>query len=70
VGDMIVRPVDESVVAIQQAAAFGTALRVQVYATGDQTGVDGDQTALRDVDRGTPTAPYPIGPFMHTCTLH
>ncbi|HVH12473.1 MAG TPA: hypothetical protein VM759_05445, partial [Longimicrobium sp.] len=70
VGDMIVRSVDESVVAIQQAAAFGTALRVQVYATGDQTGVDGDQTALRDVDRGTPTAPYPIGPFMHTCTLH
>jgi beta-lactamase superfamily II metal-dependent hydrolase len=70
VGDVIVRPVDESVVAIQEADAFGTPLRVQVYATGDQTAVDGDETALRGVDRGAPAAPYPIGPFMHTCDLH
>lgn len=70
VGDVIVRPVDETVVAIQQATAFGTALRVQVYATGDQTVAIGAGTALRDVDAGNPTAPYRIGPFMHTCTLH
>jgi hypothetical protein len=70
VGDVVVRPVDETVVAIQQATAFGTALRVQVYATGELTNVDGAGTALRPVDTGNPVAPYPIGPFMHTCTLH
>lgn len=70
VGDVVVRPVDESVVAIQQATAFGTPLRVQVYGTGDQTRVDGAGTDLRPVNTGTPTPPYPIGPFMHTCNLH
>jgi beta-lactamase superfamily II metal-dependent hydrolase len=70
VGDIIVRPVDESVVAVQQATAFGTPLRIQVYATGDQTGVDGAGTALRPTDQGVPRAPYPIGPFMHTSNLH
>lgn len=71
IGDQIVRPVDEQVAAIQTAATAGTAtLDIQVYGSGVQTELDpsGD-TSLRPVDT-TKTAPYPVGPFWHSCNRH
>jgi beta-lactamase superfamily II metal-dependent hydrolase len=71
IGDQIVRPVDEQVAAIQAAATAGTAtLDIQVYGSGVQTELDptGD-TSLRPIDT-TKAAPYPVGPFWHSCNRH
>jgi beta-lactamase superfamily II metal-dependent hydrolase len=69
-GDMIIRPVDETIKAIQDATAFGTKLKVQVYGTGILTALDTTTTTLR----ATTTAPvaemYPIGPVYHECDQH
>jgi beta-lactamase superfamily II metal-dependent hydrolase len=66
-GDVVVRPVDDTVVAVQASAGAGTVpLSVQVYGTGDQTTVAGATTALRPTAAVAACAVYPIGPFIHT----
>ncbi len=70
-GDMIVRPVDEQIAAVRAAATAGTAtVDIQVYGTGVQTQLDPKaKTVLRPVN-ATKTAPYPVGPFWHSCNRH
>jgi glyoxylase-like metal-dependent hydrolase (beta-lactamase superfamily II) len=67
-GDVIVRPTDKSVQEIQKARQFGVKLVVQVYGTGAQTDTDPPRTKLRPVTKKDGT--YPIGPFVHECSLH
>jgi beta-lactamase superfamily II metal-dependent hydrolase len=62
-GDVIIRPVDESVAAVQAATAPGTELKVQVYGTGQQTTTVDKNTVLRPTQTvAPPPATYPIGP--------
>jgi beta-lactamase superfamily II metal-dependent hydrolase len=70
-GDMVVRPVDEQIQAIQAADVAGTAtLDIQVYGSGEQTGLAlNGKTELRPVNT-TKTDPYPVGPFWHSCDYH
>ena len=69
VGDIILRPVDESVAAVQASTAAGTPLRVQVYGTGAQTGLADPTSVLRPtVARNAARANYPIGPWIHQDT--
>lgn len=68
VGDIVVRPVDETVVAIQGAAgAAPVELRVQVYGTGIQSSFIGEAgRALRPVTFDDEGGMYPIGPKFYT----
>lgn len=71
VGDVIVRPVDETVKAIQDATKFGAAkLGIQVYGTGLYSTMDSADTELRPSSPKNKTGVYPIGPFEHECDLH
>jgi beta-lactamase superfamily II metal-dependent hydrolase len=66
VGDIVVRPTDESVSAVQKAAGFGTDLVVRVHGTGRQSGIGPKYGKLRDTRaRNASTVDYPIGPFDH-----
>lgn len=68
-GDIVIRPIDESIQAVQAATVKGTELQVQVYGSGAQTDIVDTRTELRPV-----TTPYrsgdiyPIGPFIHKDT--
>jgi beta-lactamase superfamily II metal-dependent hydrolase len=69
-GDIVVRPVDETISAIQNAIAPGQELRVQVYGVGVQTTLADPDTTLRPtaaVSTGA-TDIYPIGPFEESDT--
>jgi beta-lactamase superfamily II metal-dependent hydrolase len=76
VGDVIVRPVDETVAAIQLTSELGQEkLTVQVYATGDQTVVEEEVegwVSLRPSNRqaNDETHWYRIGPDPYICNLH
>jgi beta-lactamase superfamily II metal-dependent hydrolase len=63
VGDIVVRPVDESVVALQQATAPGPKLEVQVYGSGDQTVTISPATVMHDLVATPAPDKYPIGPW-------
>ena len=65
VGDIVVRPVSESLLAIQSAEAPGTALEVQVYGTNASTDLSGTATTLM-APHAAGAPPYPIGPFYHS----
>jgi hypothetical protein len=66
VGDIVVRPTDESVSAVQKAAGFGTDLVVRVHGTGAQSAIDPKHGKLRDTRaKNASTADYPIGHFDH-----
>jgi beta-lactamase superfamily II metal-dependent hydrolase len=68
-GDTVIRPVDETIAAVQAATAPGQTLTVQVYGTGDQTGLTGPGTVLRPTEPVAPApAIYRIGPFLHSDT--
>lgn len=69
VGDVVIRPIDETISAIQQATSFGTRLKFQLYASGEQSGMDVNGTSVRDIN-AVGTDPYPVGPFTHECDLH
>ena len=69
-GDIVVRPVDETVKAVQDAEARGEVLTVQVYGTGARTGLLDLRSKLRPMTR-IRTDPvnrpyYPIGPWEHS----
>jgi beta-lactamase superfamily II metal-dependent hydrolase len=66
-GDIIVRPIDETVTAVQQATASGAVLTVQVYGMGDLTKLFDPATTLRDTST-TKVDKYPIGPWEHSDT--
>jgi beta-lactamase superfamily II metal-dependent hydrolase len=68
-GDVIVRPLDQSVVEMQGSTDFETPLRVQVYGTGEQTAVEDGRTELRPVSTQMARQYYPIGPIDHTSYL-
>ncbi|MFI1380544.1 hypothetical protein [Embleya sp. NPDC020886] len=67
-GDIVVRPVDESVLALR-AADYNDYpdLVVQVYGTGTLTNLDRTRTTLRPTEprNSAPGDIYPIGPFVH-----
>ncbi|MGW0199476.1 ComEC/Rec2 family competence protein [Nonomuraea sp. NPDC003201] len=65
-GDIVVRPVDETVSAVHRSTARGTLLEVQVYGTGDQTRLLDPGTVLRPTVRQNTGLNYPIGPFTHS----
>ncbi|WP_018638736.1 ComEC/Rec2 family competence protein [Parafrankia elaeagni] len=67
VGDIVVRPTDESVLAVQAASKFGTKLVVQVYGTGAQTALTTAKAALRPTET-VGTTQYPIGPDLWEIT--
>jgi beta-lactamase superfamily II metal-dependent hydrolase len=68
-GDTVIRPVDETVAAVQAATAAGQTLTVQVYGTGDQTTITDPDTTLRPTGPVSPApALYRIGPFLHSDT--
>src|ERR1022692_2791132 len=68
-GDIVVRPVDETISAIQAATAKGQKLTVQVYGTGDLSKMTDPGTTLRDtVTPNVPVSIYPLGPFTHSDT--
>lgn len=69
VGDIVVRPVDETVVAVQDAAAEGTELTVQVYGTGETTRLVDPLDELRpttSIQTDPSKTYYPIGPWEHS----
>jgi len=68
-GDTVIRPVDETIAAIQDATAFGQSLTVQVYGIGVQTTTLDPGTTLRaTAAKNAASAIYPIGPFTHSDT--
>jgi hypothetical protein len=68
-GDTVIRPVDETIAAIQDATASGTSLTVQVYGIGVQTDLADPASTLRPpATVNAATAIYPIGPFTHSDT--
>lgn len=68
-GDIVIRPVDETIRALQQATTTGGRLQVQVYGTGAQTGLpDPDVDAVRPITTPEPpsvNAVYPLGRWIH-----
>jgi hypothetical protein len=71
VGDVVLRPVDETVKAVQDSTAPGSTLTVQVYGSGDQTTLHDPNTTLRStVAKNSPASAsgYPIGPWTHSDT--
>lgn len=69
-GDIIIRPVDETIKAIQDAKAFGQKLKVQVYGTGALTSVEDKTTTLRATEPKRDQEIYPIKPAYHECDQH
>jgi hypothetical protein len=68
-GDIVVRPVDETVRAVQNANARGTPLTVQVYGSGIRTEIADPRTELRDTAPQNPRPrTYPITPIEHSDT--
>jgi beta-lactamase superfamily II metal-dependent hydrolase len=68
-GDIVVRPVDETVVAVQNATQPGTQLTVQVYGVGELSILKDKTSALRPtVAKNAAGSTYPIGPFEHSDT--
>jgi hypothetical protein len=65
-GDIVIRPTDESVTAAQAATTFGTPLVFQVYGTGAQSALDVPYNAARPCDGPNPASHYAIGPFTQT----
>jgi hypothetical protein len=66
-GDIVLRPIDESVRAVRAADAK-TSLDVQVYGTGDPTVFLTDGSSVRPMEDKNPASPtqyYPIGPVIH-----
>lgn len=69
VGDIVLRPVDESIQAVHAATQPGQArLQVQVYGTGAQTSISAADTKLRPTLAENTTGVYPIGPWLHADT--
>jgi hypothetical protein len=64
-GDIIVRPIDETVNTVQQATAKGAVLTVQVYGMGQLTELSDPKSAFRATETVT-VGPYPIGPWEHS----
>jgi hypothetical protein len=69
VGDIVLRPVDESIQAVHAATQAGQAqLQVQVYGTGAQTSISAKDSKLRPTLPENTTGVYPIGPWYHADT--
>ncbi len=65
-GDVVIRPYDETISAVQSANAKGPGMTVQVYGTGVMTDLVDPATTLRPVTGPyQPTAIYPLGPIEH-----
>jgi len=50
IGTTVVRPVDETIAAVQAAAALGTDLQVQVYGVGESSDLSGSSTTVRKLE--------------------
>ena len=70
-GDMIIRPIDEDLVAAHLATAAGQAVRIQVYGNREQTPLPtGSKCALRATVAAATTGNYPVTPLELSCGLH
>jgi beta-lactamase superfamily II metal-dependent hydrolase len=68
-GDIVVRPIDETVRAVQNANARGAQLTVQVYGSGTRSEIADLRTELRETAAVNPQPhTYPIGPYEHSDT--
>ncbi len=66
-GDIVVRPTDASVLAVQKAAKAGQRLEVQVYGSGIRTELTAPRYVARPCTAGTDTTGvYPVGPWLHS----
>ncbi|MCF2525868.1 hypothetical protein [Yinghuangia soli] len=69
-GDIVVRPTDQSVAACHSAVGENkTELKVQVYGTGELTARYSDKNSLRPIptsDINKAGSTYPMGPWEHT----
>jgi beta-lactamase superfamily II metal-dependent hydrolase len=71
IGDVIVRPVDETIAAAQDATTLGSRISVQIFGSGVQTELDGGtDTTLRPNAPTAGTGIYPIGPFTLVSDKH
>ncbi|WP_066366342.1 hypothetical protein [Herbidospora mongoliensis] len=64
VGDIVIRPTDDSIVSVRASASGLPRVKVQVYGTGDQTDTSDSGNELFD-SAGDTRGPYPIGPYEH-----
>jgi beta-lactamase superfamily II metal-dependent hydrolase len=69
-GDIVIRPVDESIRTVHASTTRGQEVKVQIYGSGEQTGLASANSALRGVEAKGATDAYTkmsyIGPFYHT----
>lgn len=67
-GDIVIRPIDESIREVHQATASGTKLNVQVYGSGVQSELADPDNVVREVTNVMAAEPYPVGPWYHEDT--
>jgi len=74
-GDIVIRPVDETILALQSAGeedhVGGVELEVQIYGSGEQTSLADPTTTLRPTEakNGGYAAYSLIGPFYHSINI-
>lgn len=69
VGTTVVRPVDETIDAIQKATVSGQSLEVQVYGVGQSSDLTKSTSSVRPLySLKPPVYPYPLGPWWHQDT--
>ncbi|MFI9553473.1 hypothetical protein [Nonomuraea endophytica] len=64
-GDIVIRPTDESIVALRTTADTDKRVTVQVYGAADETDTTDTENKLFPMTAGSGDANYPIGPFYH-----
>ncbi|GAB1817905.1 ComEC/Rec2 family competence protein [Herbidospora sp. RD11066] len=64
-GDIVIRPTDESIVALRTTTETGKRVKVQVYGTTERTDTTDTENELFPNTAGSGDANYPIGPFYH-----
>ncbi|MFI6318736.1 ComEC/Rec2 family competence protein [Nonomuraea sp. NPDC050556] len=64
-GDIVIRPTDDSIVALRTTTDADERVRVQVYGTADETDTTDTENKLFPMTAGSGDANYPIGPFYH-----
>jgi hypothetical protein len=70
-GDIVIRPVDEDILAAQTAMSNGQSIRIQVYGNREQTPLPANSTcALRNPEDAATSGNYPVAPLEVVCSQH